>query len=328
MRDCKDISAAQAAARLREKDNILILCHQKPDGDTLGCGFALLYALRDMGKNARISCSDGFSARYDFLYFGEDFGSQPPMEAEYVVAVDVADTQLLGDANMQWSERIDLCIDHHPSNKRYAGELLLDADACATCEIFYRVLCELDVPLTKRIATCLYTGLATDTGCFRYSGVSAETHIQAARMLEAGADFFPINERMFETRSLARMEIERLAMDTLEYHYDNRLAIITIGREMLEKTGASDEELDGISAIPRRIEGVVAAVTARRKDGQTYRISMRTNAGVDASKVCGSLGGGGHARAAGCTLSGELCDVKRQIVAALKPAFDALDAQS
>lgn len=325
MHDCKDVSIAQAAALLREKDDILILCHQKPDGDTLGCGFALLYALRDMGKNARVSCSDGFSARYDFLYFGEEFNDQPPMEPKYVVAVDIADTQLLGAENQHWAEKIDLCIDHHPSNKRYAKHLLLDSKAAATVEILYPVLCELGLPLTKEIATCLYTGLSTDTGCFRYSNVSATTHLQAAKMIEAGVDFYPINERMFETRSLARMELERIAIDTMEYHYGNRFAMITILQEMVEKTGVSDEELDGIAAMPRRIEGVVVAVSVRQRDKDVYRVSMRTNIGVDASKVCAEMGGGGHARAAGCTLEGDLAAVKQRIVEALQPAFEELD---
>lgn len=329
MDKCRDVTVEEAASLIASRDQILIISHQKPDGDTLGCGFALLYALTGMGKTARIACSDGFPPRYAFLYpdFNED--AQPQFTPELVVAVDIADTQLFGDATEQYCDSIDLCIDHHPSNSRYAARLLLDSDAAATAEVLCRVLDAMGVSLDRRMATCLYTGLCTDTGCFRYSNVTADTLRLAARLLDCGIDSYYVNKLMFETKSVARMELERLVMDTLEYYYDSRFAVIVISDEAAAKTQVPEEEMEGIAAIPRQIEGVEASATLKQKGGDKYRISMRTNENINASEICGKLGGGGHARAAGCTLVGSLAAVKAQLVEALREAFtmDAIDAK-
>lgn len=322
MRTCLDVTVAQAAQMLKNNDKILLLCHQKPDGDTLGSGFALLYALLGLGKQVRIACTDGFPPRYAFLYPGFEEAAQPQFEPEFVVAVDIADTQLMGSGIIEYKDKVDLCIDHHPSNSRYAAHLLLDTLAAATVEIVDRVLTEMGIQLDKQIADCLYTGLATDTGCFRYSNVTAYTHRLAAKLLDAGVDNFAINKLMFETKTIARMELERLVMDTLEYGFDNRLAIIVISEEALVKTGVAADDLEGIAAIPRQIIGVEVAVTLHQKGPELYRASLRTNERVDASKVCARLGGGGHVRAAGCMLKGTLQQAKAQIYDALASEFD------
>lgn len=314
----KEVTTQEAADLLSAADRILILCHMKPDGDTFGCGFAMLYSLRALGKTVRIACSDGFGPRYSFLY-PENFdeSAQTDFEPGFVLAVDIADTQLLGPRTACWKDRVDLCIDHHPSNSRYAAHLRLNTDAAATAEEVYAVLEALGVSLDVQIATCIYTGLSTDTGCFRYSNVTANTHRLAAKMIEAGIDHFMVNKRMFETRSVARMEIERLVMDTLEYHYGNRFAIIVISQENVEKTGVPEDDLEGISAIPRTIEGVEVSATLREKSNRNYRISIRSNEKVNASQVCGLFGGGGHARAAGCMMEGSLAEIKAKLVDAL-----------
>lgn len=305
---------------LSAADNILILCHMKPDGDTFGCGFAMLDALQQLGKTVRIECSDGFGPRYNFLYPEKfDEAKQPQFDPEFVLAVDIADTQLLGPRTACWKDRIDLCIDHHSSNSHYASFLRLNTAAAATAEEIYAVLTELGVTINRQIATCIYTGLTTDTGCFRYSNVTANTHRLAAQMIEAGVDHFMVNKRMFETRSAARMELERLVMETLEYHYDNRFAIIVISQENVQKTGVPEDDLEGISAIPRTIEGVEVSATLREKGDRFYRISVRSNEKVDASQVCSLFGGGGHQRAAGCMMKGSLEEIKAKLMDALAP---------
>lgn len=319
---CTEITIKQAADMLSSADKILILCHMKPDGDTFGCGFAMQNALRQMGKTVRVECSDGFGPRYHFLY-PEKFeeSKQPQFEPEFVLAVDIADTQLLGSGTECWKDRVDLCIDHHTSNAHYASNLLLDTNAAATAEVLFDVLMELNVTIDRHIATCIYTGLTTDTGCFRYSNVTPKTHRLAALMMEAGADHYMVNKRMFETRSSARIELERLVMETLEYHYDKRFAILVISQENVQKTSVAEEDLEGISAIPRTIEGVEVSATLREKGERFYRISVRSNEKVNASKVCSLFGGGGHERAAGCMMRGSLEEIKAVLVDALKPWF-------
>lgn len=321
MKECRDIGIAEAAARLKSADRILILSHMKPDGDTLGSGFALLYSLLRLGKTARIECADGFPARYRFLYQDFDVNAQPDFEPELVVAVDIADTQLFGDAAAHWVDRVALCIDHHPSNSRYADELLLDTNAAATAEIVAEVLESLGVTPDKQTAVCIYTGITTDTGCFRYSNTTSATHRLAARMIDLGVKHYTIDKLMFETKSVARMELERMVMDTLEYYYGNRFAVIVITDEAVAQTHVPEEDLEGIAAVPRQIEGVEVSATLRQKGGDRYRVSLRTCSRINASAVCAKLGGGGHARAAGCVLECPLEEAKLRLISALAAEF-------
>ena len=321
MGNCRDVTVEQAAKLLLESDKVLLICHMKPDGDTFGSGFALLYGLQQLGKTARIECSDGFPARYDFLYPGFQPQSQPAFEPQLVVAVDIADPQLFGEGTGCWGGRVDLCIDHHPSNTRYAKQLLLDSKAAATAEIVTKLLDRMGVPVSGLIASALYTGLTTDTGCFRYSNVTPQSHLLAARLIETGIDSFSINKKMFETKSVAKIKLEQMVMDTLEYHYGNKVAIIEISLPMLEATHVPEEDLEGIASIPRQIEGVEVGITLKQKEPDLFRISVRTNERVNASELCARLGGGGHARAAGCTLKGDSAQVKAQLLDALQADF-------
>ncbi len=309
------ITAEEAAAELKSKDDILIIVHASPDGDTLGCGFALWNALTALGKQARVECSDEFPARFSYLYEGY----QPrPFQEKYVVAVDLAATQLLGNRLAHYQDRVDLCIDHHPSNGLFAKKTCLVPEAAAACEIIYRIICRMEAPISLSIANCLYTGIATDTGCFKFSNTTANTHEVAARMFEKGADYQKINEYLFDTKSKSRIAIEQQVLSTMEFFCDDRIALIGITREMIEKTKADESELDGVSALPRMIEGVQIGITIREKPDGSHKVSVRTTREVDASKICALFGGGGHARAAGCQLAENYENTKRRLVEACK----------
>lgn len=299
----------QAGEMIFSRDKILILCHQNPDGDTLGSGFALLYALWDAGKAARLECSDPIPKSFAFLTPEK----MPQFEPEFIVAVDIADLQLFGKGLEAYRDRVDLCIDHHPSNTHYAGDTCLDAGAGAAAEVMLQVLRDAGRPVTAQIAGCIYTGLSTDTGCFRYSNVSPRTLRMAADMLEAGARAAEINRLMFETKSRSRVAIERDVLGTVRYYFEGRCALVCITKAMLEAAGADESELDGVSALPRQIEGVEVGITLREKDGG-FKASLRTSECVDASLLCKGLGGGGHARAAGCFLQGTLEECIDRIV--------------
>lgn len=309
---------AQAAAFLRAENDYLILAHASPDGDTIGSTYALCLGLCALGKRARVSCSDPIPQRYDHLFLPET----PDFEPRVIVSADIADTKLFGKANAVYAERVSLCIDHHPSNTRYAQRVLLVPNASSTCEVMVDVLKELGVEITQAIADCLYTGMATDTGCFRYSNTSAKTLRLAAEMLERGAQSAAINKCLFETVSRQRLAVQQLALQTLEYHLDGRVATIVISRDMREKTGAEESDMEGFASLPVRVEGVCIGVTIREKEDGVYKLSVRTNNGVDASAICAQFGGGGHAAAAGCKICGSLSEVKNAVLGAAKKALD------
>ncbi len=296
------ITVEQTADRLRAADDIRILLHQFPDGDTIGSGYALARALRALGKRVRVDCCDAIPAKYAYITDGM---THPDFAPQFICAVDVADPRLLGSLRAE-GERAHLCIDHHATNVQYADELLLDASCGAAAMVVRRVIAALGVSLDRAMADALYTGLSTDTGCFKYENTTPAAHRLAAELMECGADYAHINEAMFERRSRARMELERLALEGMRYPFDGRCAVMTITRAMIAAAGAGEDDMEGLAPIPRQIEGVWVGVTLReRRDGSGYKVSLRTGEQADASAIAARLGGGGHRRAAGCSVDGD-----------------------
>ena len=223
----------------------------------------------------------------------------------------------------QFSRHVDLCIDHHAGNSGYADFTLLDGGAAAAAELLYEVICAMGVDITPHIADCLYTGLATDTGCFRFSSTTANTHLVAAKLIEAGCHVEELNTLLFDTKPRERMEAERIARNHLEYYLDGRCALIYLTRDEIEHSGVDPADLEELTSLPVSIEGVKVGLTLRQQPGGSYRISVRTAKGVDACAIARRLGGGGHARAAGCELLGNLENTKNAILAEVEAELDA-----
>lgn len=302
----QDVNLQEACAFLREREDFVVLCHASPDGDTIGSAAGLCLLLRALGKRAFLRCGDPIPQKYAYIYKGL---TQPDCTPKTVVASDVADPKLLGSLREAYPD-IDLCIDHHKSNTRYAHRLYLDAEASAVCEITYQIAREMGIAPGRQMADALFTGISTDTGCFKFSNVTARTHRIAADLLEMGADAAEINRIMFDTKTRQRVEIERMALDSMQFYHGGRIAMVTITKAMREASRCAEEDLEGITTLSRTIEGVVVGITVREKEAGRYKISVRTLEPVDASRLCGELGGGGHARAAGCELQGSLEEVQ------------------
>ncbi|HZK39394.1 MAG TPA: bifunctional oligoribonuclease/PAP phosphatase NrnA [Clostridia bacterium] len=298
------INVAYAARLLKENDNFYILTHDHPDGDTLGSAYALCRALRELGKKAVVKCPDQIPESYAFMWQGM---SEQDFEPGFIVAVDIADSVLMGaEFEAIYKDKINLSIDHHTSNNLKADFILLESDAAAAAEIVYDVLVELGTRLDPATADCIYTGLSTDTGCFRYSNTSARSHRLAAVLIDAGANTYEINQVFFETKSRVYAALERLALDSMTMYFDDCLAVITLTQEMFRSSGATDNDCDRISALPRQIEGVLVGVTLREMKDGNFKASIRTNGPLNAAQLAGKMGGGGHAKAAGCRLDGPL----------------------
>ena len=295
------ISVKECADILRKKDNILILTHANPDGDTLGSGFALCRALMKIGKICAVINADDIPKKYNYLF---DDIVEIKFKPDYVVAVDVATVKLLGGLEEQY--KIDMCIDHHSTNTEYANLLLLE-DAPAACQIMYEVVLALGVEVDKKIADCLYTGLTTDTGCFRYDSTTAQTYRVAADLIDAGADNGRFNRIMFETKSKTYARLERLAIESMRFYEHERVAVITVTQEMFQLTGSNAQETEGLAPLTRQIEGVEIGITIQERPDGTCKASIRTFESVNAAKLAACFGGGGHAQAAGCKFD---CDVK------------------
>jgi phosphoesterase RecJ-like protein len=177
------------------------------------------------------------------------------------------------------------------------------------------------VEITPEIANCIYTGLATDTGCFMFSNTTPETHRIAADVMEKGADYTNINRLMFETKTFSYLNLEQMAVSSIESHFDGRVAIMTLTQDMFKESGSSESECDGIASLPRKIEGVKIGVTIREQKNGKYKVSLRTIEPYDAAKICANFGGGGHNRAAGCEFDCTLDEVKAELLEIIKAEF-------
>ncbi len=177
------------------------------------------------------------------------------------------------------------------------------------------VIDALGVPLTPYIAACLYTGVSTDTGCFRYANTTAASHLLAARLIGAGIDHAELNRILFETKSRARAQLEQMAVAGMEFALEGKVAFITVSRAMIEKAGCDPSDIEGITPIPRTIEGVEFGMTLRELASGSWKVSARTVT-ADAAALCAQFGGGGHKRAAGFESAMSEAQVKQAIVEA------------
>ena len=312
----RTINEQEVAALLGNADNILLLAHQYPDGDTIGSNYALCLALQALGKTVRVHCGDSIPDKYEYLYEGVP---QPEFTPDFICAVDVADVKLLGETTAQeYGDKIDLCIDHHATNTGYAAHTCVDSTCGAAAMVVYRIIGLLGVTLTPAIARCIYTGIATDTGCFKYSNAGALAHRIAADCIDVGIPYEMINRVNFDTKSRARIELERMALDGMRFYHGGRVAVMAITNDMVKKSGAGENDLEGLPPIPRQIEGVWVGITLRQKADGNYKISVRTGTHADAAAICAVLGGGGHDRAAGCTVNGKLEDATVTILNAVE----------
>ncbi len=309
----RKITLSETATLLSENDNFHILTHRYPDGDTLGSAFALCFALRTLGKNANVKISGKLPSKFSYLtenYCEQDF------VCEYVVSVDVAAPSLLGELQEHYGDKIDLCIDHHGSNSMVADNICVDASCAAASEIIYVLIKAMNVEITRDIANAIYTGISTDTGCFCYTNTTAQSHHIAAELIDLGCDFSMINRINFETKTRAKLKMERMVYDTMEFYCGGKCAIIYTTLAMQKALGAGDDEMEGLASIPRQIEGVKMGITMREKEDGTFKVSVRTNDGINASEFCARFGGGGHVAASGCSIKGDLATAKYMLIKA------------
>ncbi len=313
------IDFEEAVKELKKAENVLVLTHANPDGDTLGSGFALVRILRQLGKKARLINNEKIPEKFSYLY--EDL-EEEDFTVETVIGVDIADRVLLGkETDEKYGGNVNLIIDHHGTNRMFAEKTYVESDSASCCEIIFLLAKALDVTIDKGIADCLYTGCSTDTGCFRYSNVTERTHEIAAELIRLGADHAAINVRMFETKSFSFIKLQAMALEQLEMHFNGKVSFLTVTRKMLDETGARDDEIDALVALSRQIEGVLVGVTFKEKPDGVFKASVRTHEGIDAAEICSAFSGGGHERAAGCSFPVSIEEAKSRMLTELKKYF-------
>lgn len=334
-----NIQADAFAKALLAFDNIAILTHGNPDGDTVGTGIALLRVLQKLGKTAYLCCADAlpehlaFLMRYapaDACFFGTFSERGPDGVPEHVVSVDVASGELLGAPLAAYASRIELALDHHEVNTLRCENLLREKNASSAGEVLYDVILALErrcgAPLIDRgTASALYAAIASDSGSFKYSSTSGKTLRAAGALIDAGAENAEISRRLFDIKSLEQCKAEALCVENAAFFLDGKLAFSYMTGAQCRERQIPETCFDTCSQLLRMIKGVEVGVFAKEKtasDGTLqYRLSFRSNEYADVSQICAAFGGGGHKRAAGCTVSGRLDEVQKKIAAALAPVL-------
>lgn len=311
------ITLKQAAARLKTADKILITAHVQPDGDAIGSTLAAMLILRSLGKTAQIFIDDTVRKNLHALPHFEEIRrpvADEKFDADLLLILDTSADRIGNVRKLTTAPTLN--VDHHVTNNGTdVDELYVDSSAAATCEIVYKLAAELDATITPEIATCLYTGLATDTGFFQFSNTRADTLAVASELIRCGVSPHFISEQL-ESKSLAEVRGLAEALNSLKMYFGDKVAGMTIDNASAAKFDSTEGFIDEI----RVIETVDVAFLITEKAQNFCRVSMRSK-GVDVSKIAAALGGGGHVRAAGCTLKMPLADAEKILVDAIGKAL-------
>lgn len=323
----KRVTIDALADWLRDKEDVLLLGHEAPDGDAAGSTLAMWHALKAMGKRAVVCLPGGIPLLYAGLPgAGEvrDTDAKLPFEPRTALALDVSELPRLGEAGVK---RFEACpdraaLDHHHTNPGFGDLYFLDGDAAAAGELVVDLIDGLGVELSRDMATCLFVAISTDCGHFNYSNTRAKTFEAAARCAAAGVDVAGITERLYRTRSAGRTKLLGLVLAGLERSPDGLLAWGRITEAMLEEAGALREDKEGVVNYLQEIEGVRIAVLAEERGPSSTKFSLRTKAPLNVARdVAVPLGGGGHDCAAGVTVDLPLEDALKKVLALAREAI-------
>jgi phosphoesterase RecJ-like protein len=307
----KNCSLAETGELLKAAKKLVIVSHVSPDGDTLGSSLALMHALRMLGKEVIMNVDDDISTVYSFLPGIAEycrFAPDESVDADLLVIIDASSADRAGNAMAVVKSPAVLNIDHHKTNTRFADYLYLDSDAAATAEIIYSLLLEMGIKLTRDIAICIYEGIYTDTGSFKYSNTTSNTLKTAADLLKYGVNPSLISDNM-ELKSRSQVEMLRKVLETLTFLKDGKIAYIEIPPELYDH----NIETDAFISYPRYVEGVEIALLFKQVEANLTRVSFRSKE-IDVAKIALSFGGGGHKKAAGCSIYAPLKEAEKAVL--------------
>ncbi len=303
---------SQIAQRIRKATSVLILTHMRPDGDAYGSALALATALDNLKIPTQVCVESDIPSNLAFVKGLDRVQKKPSGEYDLLVTLDCSDIQRLGalqDTYLQARRKVDtINVDHHLTNPRYAKYNFVK-ECSANCMHVAALIEALGAPLDQQTAEYLLLGLLTDSGNFSHDDVREETLLLAAKLVRAGADICTLNYQLFKKQPKERAALFAKTMGGMRYYHDNRFAVIVVTRKAIEECGATDGMTEGFVDFPLNVEGVeVAASVMEVKKGQ-YKISIRTKYYADASQIAAVYGGGGHVRASGFMLFGDLEEV-------------------
>jgi len=310
---------------LNNASDILVTSHTAPDGDAVGSLLAMGLALAAMGKRVVLYNESPIPAVYRFLPGSERIVHEvDPSRFDTAVVLDCSDLARVGRIR-DAVEKMPLVvnIDHHITNAEFGTCQLVETDACATTEIVYRLITAMKVPIDQDIATCIYTGILTDTGSFRFSNTNQAAFDISNRMIAIGVNPFHVAQHVYGTYSLGRIKLLNLALDSIEISPNRKISLMSVTQNMLRETGTQLEDADGLINYAKRIQDVRVAVMIQEMPQENgvsqnhrrhYHVSLRSDGTIDVAAIATRFGGGGHANAAGFSVVSTLPELKANLM--------------
>jgi phosphoesterase RecJ-like protein len=304
----------------------LIAAHERPDGDALGSELALCHLLRSLGKEALVYNQDRTPENYRFLPGSDRIVHElPPLDPfEVAFVLDCSELSRVGRESARIGKIPELVnIDHHVSNGVFCDVRLIDPQASSTGELIFRLVQDMGVAVTSEMATCLYTAILTDTGGFRYSNTRRGALLAAAELVAAGANPQWISENVYETDSPARIRLHAAVLPTLLLEEGGRVGSMVVMQKALADAGALPDHAEGLVDLPRSIRGVEISILYAELPEGGFKLSLRSKGAVNVERVARLFGGGGHVNAAGCRVTGELAEIRRRVIEAIRTSAAA-----
>jgi phosphoesterase RecJ-like protein len=300
-------------------DDFLVVSHILPDGDASSSTLAVGLMLHHFNKRFVMINEGSTPGKFNYLWGSDqivNYSVAPPNRIfDYVISVDCADFSRIGKVSTLFADSVSLLnIDHHPTNDFFGGVNLIKADAAATAEILYDLARKLNISWSIDLGNCIYTGLLTDTGGFRYANTTPKVMSIASEMLQYGVNGNELADHLLEQLSFSHIILLKKALSSLSFSHQRSISWISVSLHDIAEAEASNEDLEGLVNYPRNIEGVEVGILFKEVDSFKFKISMRSAGKVDVAEIAKKFGGGGHVRAAGCSLEGTLEQITKQLV--------------
>lgn len=308
------MSLLSLSSIINENSTFMVASHIMPDGDSIGSLLAMSCILKKLGKKVTCIINDSIPDKYTFLPGVENITREQDLQFDVLIALDCGDEERLGlSRGLRNYAKTIVNIDHHKSNSRFGDFNLINEHASSVGEMIYTLTSYFRVSLDYEIAVSIYTSIITDTGSVKYSNTTADSLRILAELVEIGVRPDYISRKVFETKSREYTTLLKMVLDSLEIINDN-IAVISITRDMMQKSKAKEEDTDGMINFAREIKGIEVAVLLREKSENLIKVGFRSNEWCDVSKIAEELGGGGHARASGCNYSGGIDKAKEDVI--------------
>lgn len=300
---------------IKKAKNVVILTHETPDGDAIGSALAMYLAIKEFGKDVDVIIPE-YSRTFTFLPSANQIKQETDKEEyDLAIAVDCADLKRLVGNEIFEKANSKIVIDHHSSNSMFGDYNFVNPVSPACCEILIGMFQYFKIDISVEIGICILTGIITDTGGFRYSGVTAETFEFTAELLRKGVNVSEVYKKALETKTRSNFELNKMVSKRMEFLESGKVAFTYITRDDEESVNAEPGDHEGLVEIGRDIEGVEVSIFLRENKEKTgYKVSLRSNDYVNVADVCFMFGGGGHIKAAGCMILGEREQIKDKLL--------------